>query len=435
MKLCPKCNTQYSDDKRFCKTCRVPLTAALTNTETSQNAARPVVENEKGFPNQQPHTLKPHLKNRLILGSSILLMLLVCILIYMLYSPNEEPGVPEEQSVTTDVSTDSELPHTFDKSSSFEENNQVIDFESLVNDTVFWRLEKQFLFDKNGKPKNEKVEYFISLLGSSEGEGSPVSQSEFENILNQSDAKLVYAKELIRYATPLSDKIQKKEHQDYTRIFMKEKRIKNGIQFLHDYESLLSDAENKYGIPRKDLVSILMWESGLGEFTGDYQIFNIFLEQIVFMDYAQEYAVRKIVQSGEPNPLFNARKSQKEAKRLQKRCEDAAKNLASLIRLSKLNNQNPLSFKGSWGGAIGFVQFMPYNLIYAVDGNNDGTVDLFNFHDAVFSAANYLIVRGKYGSSEKSRRDAIFSYNRSIEYVDGVILYADTIWSRYQAGE
>lgn len=57
---------------------------------------------------------------------------------------------------------------------------------------------------------------------------------------------------------------------------------------------------------------------------------------------------------------------------------------------------------------------------YGVDANGDGKADPFDIEDAVFSAANYLADAGaKVGNLEK----AIFSYNRSEEYVEDVLYY------------
>ena len=52
--------------------------------------------------------------------------------------------------------------------------------------------------------------------------------------------------------------------------------------------------------------------------------------------------------------------------------------------------------KGSWAGAMGQVQFMPSSFLsYAVDGNGDGRIDLWNTReDYLSSAANYLAKSG-----------------------------------------
>lgn len=51
---------------------------------------------------------------------------------------------------------------------------------------------------------------------------------------------------------------------------------------------------------------------------------------------------------------------------------------------------------GSWAGAMGHTQFMPSTYLrYAIDGDDDGTVDLWNSRrDALASAANFLAQLG-----------------------------------------
>ncbi|HPU23830.1 MAG TPA: lytic transglycosylase domain-containing protein, partial [Candidatus Kapabacteria bacterium] len=80
---------------------------------------------------------------------------------------------------------------------------------------------------------------------------------------------------------------------------------------------------------------------------------------------------------------------------------------------------------GSWAGAFGIPQFLPSSYVkYAIDGNNDGVVDLFNLSDAVFSVANYLKSHG-WGEMLSEQRKAIFAYNNSTAYVDAVMKLAE----------
>ncbi len=110
---------------------------------------------------------------------------------------------------------------------------------------------------------------------------------------------------------------------------------------------------------------------------------------------------------------------------------DAVNSLAALLRYAKKMKFDPLAVQGSWGGAVGYVQFMPYNFNYAIDADGNG-VDLKTWPDAIFSVANFLMKQGRYTPTEAGRRRAILRYNRSGEYADGVIALADSIWKKYQ---
>ena len=177
-------------------------------------------------------------------------------------------------------------------------------------------------------------------------------------------------------------------------------------------------------------MSILMWESGLGEFTGNYRVFNVLIAQLLYMEEAQQAAVRRITARGEADPLASAEVAKKQEERFAKIRRRCVGNLVALLRHSKATGVDPLSLHGSWAGAIGYPQFMPASMPHAADGNGDGTIDLHSWPDAVMSVARYLKERGKYGPTDAARRKAIFSYNPIDSYVNGVIKYAEAVWAR-----
>lgn len=177
-------------------------------------------------------------------------------------------------------------------------NNIYSQPKELNSEPESWKVNYNTVFKKDGKPVNESVAKLIEKLSSDSGEGIPVTKEEFILYLKRPSAEKVYAKELIRYATPKSRHIQKKQHNNYRKVFLKEKRIKAGVKFLRKYKTLLKNVEKSYGVARKDIVSILMWESGLGEFTGKHHVFNIFMGQLLYLEQAQEYAIKQMLAKG-----------------------------------------------------------------------------------------------------------------------------------------
>jgi membrane-bound lytic murein transglycosylase B len=295
-------------------------------------------------------------------------------------------------------------------------------------ETATWELSERTLF-ADGKPANGWVVSLLESLASPAGPGQPVTEAEFRELLTRLSPE-VYAEKVIKYATPQSVSIQNKEHEDFAKVFMKSRRIKAGVQFLADNQAALDKAKELYSVEKKDIVAILMWESGLGEFVGNHYIFNVFLGQILYLDAARDLAVRELIAKGEADstalPLGAVEK-----KRLERLKRSASANLVSLIRMSKAKGVDATQQKGSWGGAIGYVQFMPSSMQFAKDGDGDGRIDLCTWPDAIVSVANYLHENG-YGATDKSRRRAIRAYNPIDSYVNGVVRYAEAVGKRQQ---
>ncbi|MEK9155933.1 MAG: lytic murein transglycosylase [Patescibacteria group bacterium] len=79
--------------------------------------------------------------------------------------------------------------------------------------------------------------------------------------------------------------------------------------------------------------------------------------------------------------------------------------------------------KRSYAGAIGPMQFMPGTFRrVGVDGNGDGTVDITNVEDAIFSAAKYLRLCG-YPDVDR----ALWGYNPSKSYNRKVMTVASSL--------
>jgi peptidoglycan lytic transglycosylase B len=256
---------------------------------------------------------------------------------------------------------------------------------------------------KLGEPTNE--------------EGAFVSAAELRALLDDPRAKEIYRPELVKYATPQSVKIQNAEHKSFLKLFMRKAKLKKGADFLSARKDELARAEQRFGVKREDIVSVLMWESNLGAVTGKYLVVNTYLGEIMFLD--EVFA--EIEKKGGTMSPESARAQH--LRRLARLKENAVKFLVALLRSAKAKNVDPLTIRGSWAGAIGFPQFMPTSMRYAIDGDEDGQIDLYKFPDAIFSIASYLAAHGY----KEDRAAAIYAYNADSEYVRGVQAYADEI--------
>lgn len=150
-----------------------------------------------------------------------------------------------------------------------------------------------------------------------------------------------------------------KPWHEYRNIFIKPKRIKDGIAFWQKHQKVLAEAEKTYGVPAEIIVSIIGVETFYGRITGSYRVMDA-LSTLAF-DYPKRAAFFR-------------------------------KELEAFLLLSREQNQTPLSLKGSYAGAMGYGQFMPSSYrAYAQDFDKDGFADVWkNPTDAIGSVANYF---------------------------------------------
>lgn len=153
----------------------------------------------------------------------------------------------------------------------------------------------------------------------------------------------------------------------YRNRFVEPFRIRKGIEFWNQNSDTLKAAESKYGVPQEVIVAIIGVETIYGQYTGNYRV----LDSLATLGFAYPEGQK------DRSSFFMAE-------------------LEAFIALCKNAQLNPLELQGSYAGAIGLGQFMPSSWInFAVDGDEDGTVDLFHSRkDAIFSVANFLKVHG-----------------------------------------
>jgi membrane-bound lytic murein transglycosylase B len=171
--------------------------------------------------------------------------------------------------------------------------------------------------------------------------------------------------------------------------------IQRGQSVLRENREMLNKVEETFGVEKKIILGILRVETNFGAHTGGYSVFNSLLSMTL---------------------IENRRSSWAEAE------------LIELLCICKEQNKDPLSIKGSWAGAFGISQFVPTSYTkFAVDGNNDGVIDLFDFSDAAASIANYLKSHGYEKNRPLDNREAIYAYNHCDDYVKAIFAYAEAL--------
>lgn len=93
--------------------------------------------------------------------------------------------------------------------------------------------------------------------------------------------------------------------------------------------------------------------------------------------------------------------------------------LKFLRKIARHTERELSEFKGSYAGAMGYMQIMPSTFyMYGQDGNGDGIKDPLNEHDSLATAAFYLAYRI---ATNETLTGAIKNYNNSTEYCQKVL--------------
>lgn len=154
-----------------------------------------------------------------------------------------------------------------------------------------------------------------------------------------------------------------KTWKEYRPIFIVPMRITNGVNFWKENREALARAEKQYGVPAEIIVAIIGVETNYGKNTGSWYVIDA-LTTLAF-----DYPPRA--------PFFRSE-------------------LVNYFILTREQKHNPLEFKGSYAGAMGYGQFMPSSYRnFAVDFSGDGFTDIWNNPtDAIGSIANYFKQHG-----------------------------------------
>jgi len=150
-----------------------------------------------------------------------------------------------------------------------------------------------------------------------------------------------------------------KGYNTYRPLFVNKKMADAGRSFIEDNYKTLQAAENKFKVDKEIIAAILGIESKFGKHVGN----------VTVRDALYTLALA--------HP---------------KRAKFFRKELANLIKIAQSNHIAIEEMKGSYAGAFGAGQFMPSSfLAYAVDGDNDGKIDMYDdMEDIVQSVANYF---------------------------------------------
>jgi len=197
-----------------------------------------------------------------------------------------------------------------------------------------------------------------------------------------------------------------------------EEMLVSGVEYYYQHQQIFEAVKEKTGIPPEIILSILRRETVFGVCVGDYYALQQLTDLYRFTerDRRRAFALKQIY------ALFTIAEQQG----------------WSILEL--------LSIPSSSAGAFGLGNFIPESFRdYAVDGDKNGTIDLFEPEDAIHSIAHYLVEKGWHGDKLLSpilydyasicrsvieifpnvhKGEALFRYNNSCGYVQKIIDYA-----------
>jgi membrane-bound lytic murein transglycosylase B len=153
----------------------------------------------------------------------------------------------------------------------------------------------------------------------------------------------------------------------YRARFVEPKRIAAGVAFWREHARWLAQAEERYGVPAEIVIGIVGVETYYGRHMGAFRILDA-LSTLSF-DFPAGRRDRSSFFRDE---------------------------LETYLVLCRDQGVDPLSWRGSYAGAIGMPQFMPSSIASrAVDFDGDGRIDLQSSPaDVIGSVANFLSMAG-----------------------------------------
>ena len=180
---------------------------------------------------------------------------------------------------------------------------------------------------------------------------SGVSKKVVEDVM--SDAK--FLPKVIEY-----DRYQPEFYENtftYIKKRTSKKKVYDGLKLYKKEKDIIDKIENEYGVEKELLLALMGIETNFGKYLGK-------------MDIVSSLATLS----------FDKRRSQ-----------FFTEELLILLRLVDKKIINKDILYGSWAGAFGNFQFMPRTIRnYAIDYNENDTIELKKTEDSFASAANYL---------------------------------------------
>jgi len=196
------------------------------------------------------------------------------------------------------------------------------------------------------------VKKFIGEMVSRHG----FEESQLVSMLSQAQVSTTILEAIARPA-------EAKPWYKYRPIFIQDERIRLGREFMVQHRELLERANQQFGVPPEIITAIIGVETRYGKNTGSYKV----IDSLVTLGF-----------------------------KYPKRGEFFLSELEQFLLLTREQQLDPHSLKGSYAGAMGIPQFISSSYRnFAVDFDGDNHIDIWNNPaDAIGSVANYFSEHG-----------------------------------------
>ena len=208
------------------------------------------------------------------------------------------------------------------------------------------------------------------------------SEGLSEETINNTVAHLQFVPRVIEL-----DQQQPEFSQTFANYFTKRAtdwRVNEGRRLLQKHRALLDKLSLQYGVPPQYILSFWGLETNYGSYKGEMAVLDS-LATLACEPRRSSYFTTELMQA---------------------------------LKLKEKYQFDKNTMVGSWAGAMGHTQFMPSAYAkYAIDGDGDGKVDLWNSTaDALTSAANFLQNLG-WQRNERWGREVLLPKNFSYSHL------------------
>ena len=176
-----------------------------------------------------------------------------------------------------------------------------------------------------------------------------------EKVVNEIMADATFLPKVIEY-----DRFQPEFYEDtftYIKKRSSKNKVREGLKIYKKNKNIIEIVEKEFQVEKELLLALMGIETNFGKYLGKMDI----VSSLATLSYDK------------------------------RRSEFFSKELLILLKLVDNNIIDRKILYGSWAGAFGNFQFMPRTIRnYAIDYNNNKTIELKNIEDSFASAANYL---------------------------------------------